>query len=210
MNPPRRVPVTLVVVDSGPLISLAAARRLDLLGTFARPVLVVDVAREECLRDLRAVGAADLAAWFASLDGVSYRVEPTPILPVWREAAAREAAGDASRPTSGLGDAAAAWLLVRLRDGSPGEVVLLLLEDAPFGDALVRLRHPEVYALSTRSFLQTLENFGVIPSAKEVILTIAAAGRTLARYGADRPGRLEGGRRTQWTGPLADKKDGPS
>jgi hypothetical protein len=115
VNPPHRVPVSLVVVDSGPLISLAAANRLDLLNAFQRPVRVVDVAREECLRDLRAIGQPELYAWFASFDGIIYRVEPTPIMSLWQDAAEREANGDTTRPTKGLGDAAAAWLLARIQ-----------------------------------------------------------------------------------------------
>lgn len=202
MNTPRRIAVRLVVVDSGPLISLAAARRLDLLSAFDRPVRIVDVAREECLRDLGAVGASDLKNWFAATDGDRYQVVSTPLLPVWREAAAREAAGDETRPTKGLGDAAAAWLLARLQEEKPGEPALLLLEHGPFGDGIVRLRHPEVYALSTRSFLLTLENFGAIPSAGDIVLAIARAGRTLARYRVDRPGRFGDGSRSSWTDPL--------
>lgn len=42
--------VDLIIPDSGPLISLAHADRLDLLDVFDRPVLIPDVVRLECLK----------------------------------------------------------------------------------------------------------------------------------------------------------------
>ena len=67
MNTYVRVPITVVVVDSGPLISLAACGRLDLLGAFSRPIRVADVARAECVRDLEKTGAPRLANWCKNL-----------------------------------------------------------------------------------------------------------------------------------------------
>jgi len=59
MNTYVRVPITVVVVDSGPVISLAVCGRLDLLRSFSRPVRIADVARAECVRDLEKLGAAN-------------------------------------------------------------------------------------------------------------------------------------------------------
>ncbi len=99
----------------------------------------------------------------------------------------------------GMGDAATAWLL---RQGAEGLLsdgpALVLTEDAPFGDGALREAFPEVHVLSTRAFLRTLENLGRIRSAEAVIGEIAVAGRVLARYLADRPGRPEPGVRTTW------------
>lgn len=53
MNTFRRIPVTLVLVDAGPLISLAACGRLDLLDSFDKKVRVVDVVK-----------------WTAQIDGI--------------------------------------------------------------------------------------------------------------------------------------------
>lgn len=50
MNTFDRIPVDLVVVDSGPLISLALAGELELLKSFRRPIRILDVVREECTR----------------------------------------------------------------------------------------------------------------------------------------------------------------
>lgn len=51
-------PVTLIIADSGPLISLAVIDRLDLLQSFGRPVFVTDVVMHECTRLVDKPGAA--------------------------------------------------------------------------------------------------------------------------------------------------------
>lgn len=207
-----RIPVTLVVVDSGPLISLAACGRLDLLDNFSRPVKVPDVIRAECLRHPEKIGANALAAWFASFDGTRREVLATPFLALWEQAVRAEEAGDTTHPSSQIGDAAITWVLGRLPYVvKPEPVVLVLLEDGPFGDGALRQGHPEIHALSTRAFLQTLQNYGRIPSAMAVFQDIVAAGRRLAKYMVDRPGIVDGRNRTIWTTPLdeEDPRPGP-
>ena len=66
MNSGRRLPIQVVISDTGPLISLAACGQLDLLGEFQRPVRVPDVVKAECLRYPEKIGAATLAEWFSS------------------------------------------------------------------------------------------------------------------------------------------------
>jgi hypothetical protein len=62
VNTYRRVPVTLVLVDSGQLITFAACGRLDLLDVFERPIRIVDVVRAECLRYPGRLGHAAISA----------------------------------------------------------------------------------------------------------------------------------------------------
>lgn len=201
--PYRTVPVTVVVAASGPLISLAACRRLDLLTVFGgEPVQIADVAKAECTRYLDKIGAADLAAWFDATEGTVHDVVTTGLLPVWEQAVALEDGGDLSRPSKQIGDAAATVVLSLLRSRRPNEVALLLLEDAGLGDGVVMAQHRDVHTLSTRAFLQTLQNYGVIPSAMQIIAEIAAAGRALSRYTSDRPGLLGGGAKTSWASAL--------
>jgi hypothetical protein len=203
MNTYVRVPITVVVVDSGPLISLAACGRLDLLGSFSRPIRIADVARAESVRDLGKIGAPRLADWFSGLDPSEYTIVETPLLRLWEEAVASEEAGDTTHPSKGIGDAAAAWVLSRMAwVPHTNEVSLILIEDANLGDVVVRQQFPEVYALSTRAFLQTLQNFGKISSAADVIAEIARAGRVLARYMADRPGVVDRNTKSTWTDTL--------
>lgn len=208
MNGRRGLPVRVIISDSGPLISLAACDRLNLLLEFQRPVLVLDVIKAECLRHPDKIGAATLAAWF---DGPGCPVEiiPTPFLAAWQQAVAEEEANPESHLSVGIGDGANAWALKQAQiDASIHQPTLVLTEDGPFGDGILRDRFPEVHVLSTRAFLRTLENFGRIPSAQAVLDEIAHAGRQLARYMADRPGRPTPGAKTTWADVLSTHPEG--
>ncbi|BDA85462.1 hypothetical protein Sa4125_30040 [Aureimonas sp. SA4125] len=198
-----RIPVTLVIVDTGPLISLAACDRLDLLDQFSLRVRVTDVVKSECLRYPNKVGGNVLGSWFGQFDGKICHVVKTPFLETWQDAVRQEEAGDETHPSKGIGDASIAWLLQRINASPPQEeIVLLLSEDAPFGNGAVLATHPEVYMLSTRMFLKVLENFEIIESASQIISDIADAGRTVSRYASDRPGKIAPGLKSQWTDPL--------
>ena len=201
---PRRIPVTLIVVDSGPLISLAACERLELLDSFDRKVRITDVVRGECLRFPDKPGGAVLRRWFADLPGHA-EVLSTPFLTLWQDAVTREDAGDETRPSKGIGDASVTWLLQRLLSRGPTEeIILVLSDDAPLGDGILQKRHPEIYMLSTRAFLQVLANFGVGPSVPTVMREILEAGRAVSRYTVDRPGRLSPGVKSSWTDGLSE------
>jgi hypothetical protein len=181
---------------------------LDLLDSFSRKVRIVDVVKAECLREMDKLGAKTLESWFQQLDGEKYALEPTPLLDDWMAAVEQEENGDQTRPTQQIGDAAIALALRRFSlPASGSEVILLLLEDSRFGDGAIRLGHPEVYALSTRAFLTTLQNFGRIPSANDILREIIAAGRNVSPYIVDRPGRLAPGVKSQWTESLLDGSD---
>lgn len=142
MNTWKKKPVTLIVADAGPLISLACGDELELLQSFGRPVLVADVVRKECTRKLGAPGEERLARWFESTGGNQFKELRTPFLPVFVEAMAREESGEDTDATVGLGDAAIAWILKNLPrlksvDGQSltvgaNEIALVLTEDGPF------------------------------------------------------------------------------
>lgn len=207
MTPQGKIPVTVIIVDSGPLISLAAADRLQLLMEFDRPIRVTDIVRAECLRFPEKIGGSVLPDWFAKGEGQFLEVIETPFLENWKVAVQREEQGEQGFPSRGIGDASIAWFIHELSNrGFPNKLTLLLSEDAGLGDSTIRIRSPEVYMLSTRIFLKTLENFGRIASASEVIRQVADAGREMARYAADRPGRLAGNARSTWTDVLSTKK----
>jgi len=203
MSARRGVPIQVVIADSGPLISLAACGRLDLLGEFRRPVLIPDVMKAECLRFPEKVGAGTLETWFAT-PGCPIEIVPTPFLNMWREAVAADDADPKSRSALGIGDAAVSWILRQAQVGVLADSpTLVLTEDGPFGDGVLRDRFPEVHLLSTRAFLRTLENLGRINSAEDIIADIAVAGRRLGRYLADRPGRPAPGTKTTWADVFA-------
>jgi hypothetical protein len=175
MNTFKKIPVDLVVVDSGPLISLALAGEIDLLKSFRRPIRILDVVKEECTRFRDKPGANELASWFAENENLQYRTVQTPgHLQRYRDAVAMEDAGSTDRPSEGIGDEAITWYITNVAKIEKGnDVVLVLLEDAAFGDGVLLPRAPEVTALSTRGFLRTLQNYGLIASADEIIKRVS-------------------------------------
>lgn len=207
MNTWKKKPVTLIVADSGPLISLACADELRLLQSFGRPVVVADVVRMECTRKLGAPGEERLAHWFETTGGNQFKELRTPFLQVFIEAMAQEASGENPDATVGLGDAAISWILKNLPrlssvDGQslsvgPDEIALVLTEDGPYGDGPVLMQR-RAHVLSTRQWLKTLERLGLIPSSQAIIDEIQSGGRRVARYMADRPAEVDSGTRSDW------------
>jgi hypothetical protein len=207
VNTWRKKPVTIIVADSGPLISLACADELELLQAFGRPVVVADVVRAECTRNLGVPGEGRLAHWFGGKGANQFKELHTPFLRVFQDALEKQASGEDVEATRGLGDAAIAWILKNLdrlktTAGQPlpfgrGEIALVLTEDGPFGDGAVLMKR-HAHVLSTREWLKTLERLEVIPSAKAIIAEIQADGRRVPRYMADRPAMLDDGSRSDW------------
>jgi hypothetical protein len=115
-------------------------------------------------------------------------------------------------PDYRVGDEAITWYIGNVSKLEQGnDVVLVLLEDAPFGDGSLLLQHPEVAAVSTRAFLRTLQNYGIIKSADELVRRVeenSAGERKMSRYMADRPGRLSQNVRSECKSPLSTDEDG--
>lgn len=174
----------LVILDSGPLISLAYADRLDLIEVFDRPIIVPDIVKLECLKKPDAPDYAVLQRWFAQA-GNRVRIVETPVREAYEAALARERRGE-RRATSGFGDAVLSYVLRRLDDYVPqGSVPLVLIEDETASKLLARFERAHI--LSTRTWLVSLERAGVIRSAQAVIDRIAYGGRVLSQLQADRP-----------------------
>lgn len=198
MNTWRKKPVTQIITDAGPLMDLASADRLELLQSFGRPVLVVDVVREECVRKLGAPGEQRLSHWFDVGGGNQFQIVQTPFLAAYREALKKVETGEDPDATKGMGDATIAWLLANLtRLRTPNDIALVLTQDAPFGDGPVP-RQNRAHVLSTREWLKTLERIGVIEKASDVIAEMEAGGRRIARYMADRPALIDKVTRSDW------------
>jgi hypothetical protein len=178
-------PVDLIIPDSGPLISLAHANRLDLIEVFDRPIIIADIVKLECLKKPTTPDFPVLERWFARI-GNRARVVETPMRDAYEAALLRERAGE-PRATSGFGDATLSYMLRRLDIyTAPGSIPLVLIEDERASKLLAR--HEQAHILSTRTWLISLERAGVIPSARDVINEIAHGGRSLSGLQADRPG----------------------
>lgn len=194
--------VDLIIPDSGPLISLAHANRLDLVEVFDRPVAVLDVVKLECLKKREAPDYEILKSWF-DRSGNAVRIVDTPLCATYQKALEDERSGRNPRATRGLGDATFGWLLPNLGDVvAPGAIPLVLLEDRNLSLTLdLGLAH----ILSTRAWLSGLERAGVIESAAEVIEQINRHGRNLSTLQADRPVERDN-RKSGWIGAVVGKR----
>ena len=120
-------PVDLIVPDSGPLISLAHANRLDLLDVFDRPVIVLDVVRAECLKKPDSPDHDRLRRWFNERRN-RISIAESPIGPVYEAKLAEERSGRDPHATRGLGDASIVWLTANIgRVAARGAIPLVLV-----------------------------------------------------------------------------------
>lgn len=191
-----RHPVDIIVPDTGPLITLAAADRLDLLQSFERPVRVLDVVKAECLRHPGKLAYDELKAWFESTGGNQHQVVETPMINAYHAAVEQGARTGSSSPTKGMGDATIVWFERNLPSlYQPGTTTLIMTEDATLGDVNLGRR---AHVLSTRAFLKALENIEVIDSAADIIRAVQDRGRAPSRYHQDRRGKDAAGDTTDW------------
>lgn len=184
------IPVDLIIPDSGPLISLAHAGRLDLVNVFNRPVAILDIVRLECLKKPGSPDHPAMREWFET-NGNAIRIIETPIRSVYEQALQDEVSGRNRHATRGLGDAAFGWLLPNLDTiAAHGTIPLVLTEDRILSITLAD--HQVAHILSTRAWLVGLQNAGVIESAAEVIDQIGRHGRMLSTLRSDIPATIDG------------------
>ena len=212
-NNKSNVPITLVIVDSGPLISLAVADRLDLLQSFNRPVFVTDVVKAECTTDLSKVGATQLRDWF-DLTGRNQHNEvkliDTPFGEVYQKALVAKSEGIIGA-TKDFGEYSAHWVMSNLKDLSKR---MNLLEQEHIGLFLSEDKHfyinksnvpPRTHLLSTRSFLKSLERLEYIDNYEEIINQIKTNGRPkIAKLLMDESYK-EGGQESEYKSGIAER-----
>lgn len=166
--------VRLFVVDTGPLITLAAARSLDYLLYVEGATLVIpDAVLYEATFDSSRLGAADILAWVKD-NHRRVEIAPTNAYVVFETA--RLANPNIRQP--GLGEQAAVEVIEepgRLADDERG--ILLCEESAVLKRVTVRDRE-RIIELSTMDFLRVLEAEGRIQSADAVFALALEAGRT--------------------------------
>jgi len=171
--------VRLIVTDTSPLITLAAAGSLDYLLYPGVPVYLPDAVLYEATVNSAALGAESVAAWAEAHPGevVSITTQTFADYLTLRELNPEHRERD-------LGERAA---LHALRHGvrmEPDERAILLTED----DRVLRgsfIISPEdrdrMIVMTTRDFLVALEAAGRINSADEVYRIVEDAGRTASR-----------------------------
>ena len=167
--------VRLIVMDTGPLITLAVASSLDYLLYPGLPVLIPDAVLYEATRDSDALGAQHILDW---TQAHSERVQTISTEVFFNYVQSREAMP--GRREKDMGERAAIEVIhdgVRL---APGQRALLMTEDDKvlrrvlvFETALTAVMIP----ITTRDFLVGMEAAKLINSADEVYRRAEDGGR---------------------------------
>ena len=105
--------LSLIVTDSGPLITLAVAGSLDVLFLTKLPVIVPDMVRHEVIQDLSKPGATLVAEWIRQNDPHRLTVSPTE---VFEEFMVLKSINPATK-TKNRGEQAAAEVLGKVLEG---------------------------------------------------------------------------------------------
>lgn len=157
--------LSLIVTDSGPLITLAVAGALDVLFLPGLPVIVPDMVRHEVIADLSKPGAMLVADWIRANNPHRLSVAPTE---VFEEFMLLKSINPATK-TKNRGEQAAAEVLARVLEGQDFGAVLVF-EDSAVRKTNFLLRLPDaVVVASTSEFLFGLESRGVIASAQAIL-----------------------------------------
>ncbi len=171
--------VRLIVTDTSPLITLAAAGSLDYLLYPGVPVYLPDAVLYEATINSASLGAESIAAWAEANPGrvVSITTQTFADFLTLRELNPEHRERD-------LGERAALHALRHGVQMTPDERAILLTED----DRVLRgsfILAPEdrerMIPITTRDFLVALEAAGRINSADEVYRVVEDAGRAASR-----------------------------
>jgi hypothetical protein len=156
---------SLIITDSGPLITLAVAGSLDALLLPGLPVIVPDMVRHEVIQDLSKPGAALVAGWIRANDSHAVSVASTE---VFEEFTVLKSVNPATK-TKNRGEQAAAEVLGKaLEDQDFGAI--LLFEDSAVRKTNFLTRLPDcVVVMSTSEFLFGLESRGLLQGAQSIL-----------------------------------------
>ena len=156
---------SLIITDSGPLITLAVAGSLDALLLPGLPVIVPDMVRHEVIQDLSKPGAILVAEWIRANHSHAVSVASTEI---FEEFTVLKSVNPATK-TKNRGEQAAAEVLGKaLEDQDFGAI--LLFEDSAVRKTNFLTRLPDcVVITSTSEFLFGLESRGLLQGAQLIL-----------------------------------------
>ena len=204
---PQPIPIRILIPDTGPLISLALAGELDLLLAVSDTVRIVvtDIVHWEATHRGRDKPDAVEIAQFFQKNSRHIEVFATTVGQLaLSDLKRRQDAGEAVTLSKDLGELSISNAIISMRRANPGEPTLVLVEDDWF--AAHTLNDGNVHVVSTASWLEGLEEIGVIPSAADVRARILRR-RPYFRvdYREDTPaGKIEGG--TEWRSRFGKSK----
>ena len=157
--------LSLIVTDSGPLITLAVAGALDTLFSPDLPVIIPDMVRHEVIRDLSKPGASLVADWIRRNDPHRLTIGATE---VFEEFVLLQSLNPATK-TKDRGEQAAAEILSRELQGQNFGAVLVF-EDSAVRKTNFLIRLPDtVVVTSTSEFLFGLQRHGLLDDAQSIL-----------------------------------------
>lgn len=161
---------TIIVPDSSPLITLAAAKSLDVLLKPGLPVKIPDGVLWEATRHIDKLGAREIVDWLADNEDAVH-------ISVTREHALRsdEVEADVKR-IKNHGERCALEIVERLAEQDPPHQSILIYED---GDVtlLTIVNTEKIAVITTASFLDELERQHLIQSADYILDEAVTGGR---------------------------------
>jgi len=172
------VGISLFVVDTGPLITLAAADSLDYLLYPNVPIVIADAVFYEATRDSAKLGAQSIIAW---VKANHTRIELAATNAYLNFDAARQVNSAAYEPH--LGEQASVEVIEEPARLQGDDKAILLCEETALLRRIVVRNRERIVEISTRDFLALLEAEQRIQSADAVIERAMEAGR--------RPSRVE-------------------
>jgi hypothetical protein len=164
------VKVTLIVADVSPLITLAAAQRLDYLLYPDLPVIVPDAVFYEATRQIDKLGTQEILEWQRA-NSARVRIEPTEALKNEFDRLARQG----GRMVKDLGERAAVEA-IRNHPLAEDERAILLSDDRDV-DRIVVIDPERIILLTTWDYLRQLEEAQRIQSADAVFEAARERGR---------------------------------
>lgn len=163
--------VAIIVTDSPPLITLAAARSLDYLLFPTLPVIIPDAVFHEATSAAGKLGAQEILDWYrAHTDQV--RVEPTDI---FREEMLLREVIPSRKPARDLGERAALEIIRNYPLAENART--LLLSDDRDAERMLVFEPEKTILLTTWDYLRQLEEARRIQSADAVMDAVREAGR---------------------------------
>jgi hypothetical protein len=166
----------LFVVDTGPLITLAAAQSLDYLLFVTAEIVIPDAVLHEATRDANRLGAQDIIDWVKG-HRTHIEIAATKAYEVFD--AARATIPNLREPD--LGERAAVEVIEEPDRLQGDERGLLLCEETAVLKRVVVRDRERIVELSTLDFLRILEAEQRIQSAEQVFELAAKAGRSPSR-----------------------------
>jgi hypothetical protein len=168
--------ISLYVLDTGPLITLAAADSLDYLVYPDVTVVIPDAVFYEATRDIAKLGAQSIIDWVKANHA---RIEIAVTNAYLNFEAAREVNPVAYEPN--LGERAAVEVIEEPTRLQNDEKAVLLCEETAVTRRIVVRDRARIVELTTMDFLRLLEEEKRIQSADAVFDRALAAGRTPSR-----------------------------